>query len=170
MNGATRWRQALAERISAVYARDPKVSVVLLGGSAAGGYADKYSDLELLVFWAQAPSDEERASAIEGAGGKIWRLHPYAEGEWSDEYHIGGVKVDGSNFTVETAERFLADVVERFETSFDKQVLISTTLRGISLRGGHSAGLLVVQSRPHPGRRPARSHAMMPQAAPGAAR
>ena len=135
MNNATRWRQALAERIAAVYARDPQVSVVLLGSSAASGYADKYSDLELLVFWTQAPAEEERASAIEGAGGKIWRLYPDAEGEWSDEYHIGGVKVDGSNFTVETAGRFLADVVERFETSFGKQVLISTILHGIPLLG-----------------------------------
>ena len=43
---------ALAQHIAPVYGDNPKVRVVMVGGSVARGCADQYSDLEIGVFCA----------------------------------------------------------------------------------------------------------------------
>lgn len=45
MNEASRWRFALAERIAASYARNPKVRAIQVAGSVGRGAADRYSDI-----------------------------------------------------------------------------------------------------------------------------
>lgn len=136
MNEPSRWRFAIAQRIAAVTAVNPKVAAVLLGGSVPLGYADRFSDLELYVFWADPPFDDDRAAAIALAGGSVLRLRPRNESEeWSDVYIVDGVRVDGSHFTVESIDRIAADVLERFDTTFGKQVLLWTFAQGVPLHG-----------------------------------
>lgn len=53
----------------------------MLAGSASRGCADRYSDIEMGVFWDGPPSDEERMAHIEPAGGMFWELDPYDEVE-----------------------------------------------------------------------------------------
>ena len=74
MNNASRWRRAIADRLAAIYAHNPYISAVLLGGSTARGHADQYSDIELGIFWYQPPTDEERRAVIELAEGDLIRL------------------------------------------------------------------------------------------------
>jgi hypothetical protein len=40
------------------------------------GHADRYSDIEIGVFWHQPPSDEARAAVIAPAGVDLIRLDP----------------------------------------------------------------------------------------------
>jgi len=61
-------------------------------GSVARGLADEHSDIGLDVYWASAPTEDERITAVEGAG---W-ARVYAgvdEMEWADGYAIDGVKI-----------------------------------------------------------------------------
>jgi hypothetical protein len=44
---------ALAQHIAPVYFDNPKVRVVMVGGSVSRGCADQYSDLDIGVFWAE---------------------------------------------------------------------------------------------------------------------
>ena len=60
MNAASQWRHNLAHPLAPIYAANPHVAAVLLGGSTARGHADRYSDIELGVFWHQPPTDAER--------------------------------------------------------------------------------------------------------------
>jgi hypothetical protein len=146
MNEASRWRQDLARQIAPAYAADPKVAAVVVGGSSARGHADRYSDIEIGVFWHEAPTDEERRAAVERAGGELIRLYPYdpAEQVWCDDYTMGrrapdlpgsGVLIELVSYTTAFMEMVLADVLERYDTSDLKQSLIAGVCSGIALHG-----------------------------------
>ena len=84
MNEASFWRLALAQLIAPHYTDNPKVRVVSLGGSVAQGYADRYSSIDLAVFWRAAPTQKERRDLLNRARGRQWQLLPYnrEEGCW----------------------------------------------------------------------------------------
>jgi hypothetical protein len=61
----SRWRVELGRRIGAAYVRDPKVAAVLTAGSASRGDADRDSDVELMVAWAEPPTEAQRRLIVE---------------------------------------------------------------------------------------------------------
>src|SRR6478609_11287661 len=107
MNPATAWRMDIGRRIGAAYAANPKARVVQVAGSTGRGSADRYSDLEIDVYWSAPPTDAERQAAVAGAGGTLLELYPYEEDEWAEEISVGGFHVGTSTFLVETMERYL---------------------------------------------------------------
>lgn len=137
MNEATSWRLALAKHIADAYIVNPGVQAVIVNGSVGRGSADRYSDLELTVFWAEHPSEQERRAAVERAGGNEPTLWPFYEPdeEYSSSYQVGGIKVDVGEFTVETVERFIHDVTERADIADYKQILLSVVLYGTPIHG-----------------------------------
>ena len=150
MNSASRWRLALARRVAAAYAANPSVAAVIVGGSTARGHADRYSDIEIGVFWHQPPTDEDRLTAaraaVEVIGGDVPRLYPYDPvGEvWEDDLFMGhstsgqpatGVLVEIPHYTVDFIERVLDDVLERYDPSDLKQSLLAAIISGIPLHG-----------------------------------
>ncbi|MDQ3702539.1 MAG: nucleotidyltransferase domain-containing protein, partial [Chloroflexota bacterium] len=56
---------ALAERVAAAYVAHAGPRAVLLTGSAAAGESDTYSDIDLIAYYDQPPTDEARAAARE---------------------------------------------------------------------------------------------------------
>jgi hypothetical protein len=140
----TRVRRALAERIARAYTA-VGADAVLLGGSTARGEADRYSDIELGVFWSRAPTDEQRAEAITLADGDLHRLWPFDHRSraWFDDWFVGrrngveksGIAVEPVHMTVDDAQGMVADVVERFDPALEKQVLLAALCDGISLAG-----------------------------------
>jgi hypothetical protein len=127
-------RRALAEIVAPAYAANPKVAGVLLAGSVARGIADQFSDIELDMFWYEPATDEERLAPIARAGGQL--LYQDAdENEWADGFYIGGVKVDTSQFLVDSMERWLTDMVDRADTEVEKQLLIAAVQHGLPLHG-----------------------------------
>jgi predicted nucleotidyltransferase len=140
-------RRAFAEEIVAAYAGDQRVVAVLLGGSAARGHADRYSDIELFVIWREPPTEADRAMAIAAAGGDLVTLYPVDDNDvgplWQDAWKIGrlgdepytGVEVDGSHLLVGTVERVLGDVVDLCDPDPTKQVAVGGILHSIPLHG-----------------------------------
>lgn len=135
MNEASRWRLAIAQKIAPVIAANPKVQAIMVAGSTSRGCADRYSDIEIAVFWSSPPSDEERMAPIVPAGGVFWELDPYDEehATWMEEWGIGGLKIDMRNRTVEGMERILSDVIDHYDTSSFKQEAISAVQYAIPL-------------------------------------
>ena len=147
MNAASEWRLAIGRRVGAAYAANPSVAAVIVGGSAARGHADRFSDIEIGAFWHRPPSEEERGAAAERAAAYVHRLYPYEEDEevWSDDLFVGqrregepttGVLIEIPHYTVEYVERVLSSVLERYDTSDSKQSLISAILAGVPVSGG----------------------------------
>ncbi len=86
---------ALAKHIAFFYADNPKVMVILAGGSVSRGCADEYSDLEIGVFWAERPSVGVRQAAIKSVGGELWSL---GESSGHEKWELKKVTVNGKSY------------------------------------------------------------------------
>ena len=146
MNDASNWRLALARRVANAYGANPKVAAAIVGGSVARGYADRYSDIEVGVFWHQPPTDDERRAAAEATGGDVHHLYPYDPDEevWEDNLYLGhlapgqratGVLVEVPHYTTDFVERVLDDVLERHDPSELKQSLLAIFPAAIPVHG-----------------------------------
>ena len=135
MNDASRWRFELGRRLGMAYAANPKARVVMVAGSTGRGTADRYSDLEIDVYWSAPPTDAERRAAVEAAGGALLELWPYEEDEWAEEISFGGFHAGTSTFLVETMERYLREVVDDFSTRPNPQMRLASALQAQTLVG-----------------------------------
>jgi hypothetical protein len=102
----------------------------------ARGWADRYSDVELGVFWDGVPTDAERRGLVARAGGDLWHLFPPDDaGRWGEDYYVARVKIDAGSATVGATERWLGDVVDRHDTALPKQHLAAAIQRAVPLHG-----------------------------------
>ncbi len=135
MNEASQWRFELAQRIGQAYAANPKAKVVMVAGSTGRGSADRYSDLEIDVYWSAPPTNDERKVAAEGAGGTLLELSDYEDDEWAEEISFGGFHIGTSTFLVETMERYLKEVIDEFSTAPLPQMRLYSLQHAIPLVG-----------------------------------
>lgn len=144
MSEASQWRLAIARQIVPSYAANPRVAAVLVSGSTARGHADRYSDIEMLVFWHVPPTDEERRAAIEQVGGDLHYLYPYdpAEEVWEDDFTMGrlapdqpgsGILVELGHYTMDFMPRLLDQVLVQYDPDEAKQNCIAGLLDGRAL-------------------------------------
>jgi predicted nucleotidyltransferase len=76
MQEASRWRSALAHQLATHAHANPKVAAVLVEGSVARDDADRFSDLDLAVCWAEPPTAKERRALLTPAVGSKRRPSP----------------------------------------------------------------------------------------------
>lgn len=150
MNAASQWRHTLARRLAPIYAENPHVAAVLVGGSTARGHADRYSDIELGVFWYQPPTDADRQAAANAINGDLLRLYPYdpVEEVWCDDYMLGrahpeqpksGILVEVVHHTTDFLDRTFDEVLQHYNPDALKQNLIAGVVDGVPL---HNAELV----------------------------
>lgn len=91
----------VAETVVEAYAGEGDVAAVLVAGSLGRGLADAHSDIEVDVYWREPPSPDRRELAVRACGGTEVTLWPFApaEGEWSEDFEVGGHCVTVSGFT-----------------------------------------------------------------------
>jgi len=84
-------RLTVARDFATAYEGEPGVVGVLCGGSTGRGDADRWSDLELLVVWAQRPSDAQRRVVPAKFDAAALRLFPYEPAEFAsaDDFWLG---------------------------------------------------------------------------------
>ncbi|MGH2429445.1 MAG: DUF4037 domain-containing protein [Candidatus Limnocylindria bacterium] len=129
-------RLTIGRPLAGAYASNPHVKGVLVAGSVGRGEADRYSDLEIDVYWSASPSDAERLAPIQAVRGTlIGRLDPAEEEEWAEEFIIDAIHVGTSMFLVDTMERYLAEVVDGWSTADLPQIRIAAIQHGIALHG-----------------------------------
>ena len=149
MTKASKWRIALARRIVPIYASHPKVKAILIGGSAGRGIADRYSDVEIGVFWAEPPSKAVRRTLAEQIG-VVYRermssykfdpRHP-GEEEADEEIYIGGdidcgFNIDIKHKTIAAVEQYLVEMFDHCRPHDNRLAEVlshSTPLYGQSL-------------------------------------
>jgi predicted nucleotidyltransferase len=154
------WRALLGRRVGLAYAQHDSVAAVLLAGSSARGHADRYSDVELLVAWDDAPTAEDRAAIVSSLADDH-RLIDFDEPWqcWEDELFVGrdasgrpnsGVPVEVVHQLVPVIEGRIADVVERFDPDLDKQSTIHAITRGVRVHGEPMIGTWAARAEPYP--------------------
>jgi len=113
------------------------VRAALVGGSVSHGCADRYSDIELGIFWSTVPSDDERRATIARASGVLTQFSAYdARQEGAAEaYTLRGVVIEARHRLVTTVAQFLGDVLERHDTAVPKQQLLAVIHHAIPIAG-----------------------------------
>jgi len=134
----SQWRIDLARQISTFY--DAEAIVVV--GSPAFNLADAYSDLDLVMFWQEIPSDETRIE-ISKQFGQIHVVDSFNhEAEFSlqdaaEVIHIGEnkLKLDITHKTIAAQTQMIEDVVTGLDDNRKKLAQIRNISRGVVLKG-----------------------------------
>ena len=110
-------RLALAREYIAPYAE--RAAMGVLGGSVAQGVADRFSDVDTLVYWDEIDKewlDEPRAG---GGGERITWVEHYPGNACLEQYVFGDVKADVAHVRLGWLEELIRDTLsgESFDTT-----------------------------------------------------
>jgi hypothetical protein len=157
MNEASQWRFAFAQRIAASYARNPKVRAIQVAGSVGRGTADRYSDLEIDIYYADAPTVAERVAAVEGCGATLESIDE-DEDEWEEQMVLDGVHAATSTFLISTLERYLLEVVDEAQIAPTAQTRLYSLQKAIPILGHELVAQWQAKADAYP---PQLTHAML---------
>ncbi len=135
MQEESRWRYGLAQQIASHAHANPKVAAVLVEGSVARGDADRFSDLDLAVFWAEPPTVQERRDIVIRAAGRDRRPWPSPReaAGWERQNVREGVAIDVRHTTVAATERLLEARLEHADPRLSKQQHLSALRSALPL-------------------------------------
>lgn len=134
MNPATTWRLALAQKIAASYAQNPNARVVMIAGSVGRGTADRYSDIEVDVYYEKPPTEAERIAGVEGCSGVVDKFDE-DEDEWEEQMFLDGFHAATSTFLISTMERYLAEVVDQYQIAPSAQTRLYSLQHALPVKG-----------------------------------
>ena len=137
-NEHSAWRFTAAQGIAARYAAQQNVEAILVGGSVARGCADRFSDVEIGVFWRELPQPSVHKTLMQQAGGQNWELDPFdptTDDVQYEEYAVSGLKIDMRHMTVAGMERVLTSVVDNADSDEDRQGIVYVARHGLPLHG-----------------------------------
>ncbi|MDB5035952.1 MAG: hypothetical protein JWQ98_3193 [Chlorobi bacterium] len=136
MNEAGRWRVEIARRIAEYYAVRPDVAMIVIGGSAARGVADAYSDIDMLVYWTKVDGDWLAGAPLEPRGGKRFTFRGmFDDRVYLEQYRIGDLKIDVGHLELEWWGEQVAEVLEKGEEAPDVQEMLYGFLHAVPLHG-----------------------------------
>ncbi len=140
------------------YVVDDNVLATAIVGSVARGWADAYSDIEILVVWAEPPSKSMRLAAVARAGGHIdidwaeslhadWRaalaarngligeMWPFQDDEFAEHFPVQGVAVGVSGFTAATIEAICHELLVQHRPTDDAEMVASSIIDAWDVSG-----------------------------------
>ena len=137
MTQASDYLLALARRTARAYAALPACRAILVTGSAAEGVADRFSDLDMGLYYDTLPTEAELSAAREqnGASERLWMLGDRANGDLMEAYLVEGVECQFGHTTIAAWERDMAVVLEQHEAKTPLHKALSGTLEAIPLHG-----------------------------------
>lgn len=153
LNPDSEWRLELARAVAPAYVSHPRVAAVAVCGSVARGWADRYSDVELAVWWREVPTAEERAGCTRQISGLSERRdfgHQSDSDAWTEDFTVSGMKFDVAHRTVDAQDRLLSRVVDGHDTSVARQQAVAEVMGAIDLHGGDLLGRWRRRADPYP--------------------
>ena len=106
----------------------------MVAGSVGRNCADRFSDIEVDVYYSEPPTEAERVAAVKGCGGALVSLDQDKD-EWEEQMTFGGFPAASSTFLVKTMDRYLAQVVDRCEVAPLAQVRIFSLQHAVPIKG-----------------------------------
>jgi hypothetical protein len=136
MNRASEWRIELARELSEPYMMHDGVKMVCLGGSAARGISDEYSDLDIIVYWDRMDGEFIEGCPLERSFGlertAISSMHP---GTYIESYHMQGLKVDFGHSTLAQWEEWVTPLLEDNSDEPELLSMVGGYLASIPFKG-----------------------------------
>jgi hypothetical protein len=137
MTEASKYLVGLARRNALAYTELPQACAAMLSGSAAEGESDAYSDIDMMIYYEELPSDEEleRARLRNQGGERLWQLGTRENGAMMEAYPVAGVECQIVHVTIAAWERDMATVLDEHQVESPLQKALSGTLNGLPLYG-----------------------------------
>jgi predicted nucleotidyltransferase len=146
--------QALRERariISAEYKRRTNPAAVLLVGSAAEGLSDEYSDLDMVMYYAELPLSDDLDFTREALGAAGFDLlAPRTDSSVIETFDIGGLDCQVIHMTVAAWEQQMDSVLLQHDAASLVQKALDGLLHGIPLLGEELIGLWQEKASAYP--------------------
>ena len=125
MNEQSAWRVAFARRYIQPYREHPGARMAVLGGSAAQGVADRWSDTDTLVYWDEIDSDWLAESR--SGGDRFTWVESYPGNAWLEQVRFGNLKADIAHVRL----GWLHELIEGVLAGTDTDTTSLDVLRGV---------------------------------------
>jgi hypothetical protein len=137
MNDASAYLHSLARRVIAPYAEHPRIRAIILTGSAADDTADLHSDLDLIAYYDELPSDEELAAARQRNQGEnfAWLFNERDDGTIAEAYDVRDVQCQVMHNTIPAWEAQMSSVLAQHEVGTPLHKAMSGIQKSIPLYG-----------------------------------
>ncbi|MCP5094503.1 MAG: nucleotidyltransferase domain-containing protein [Chloroflexi bacterium] len=136
LNEASQWRIEFAEALAPHYQHHKQVKMIVLGGSPARGLSDRYSDLDVIVYWDTIDFDWlQEDPPLAKVGGQRKLLNTHKTTTAIEHYYFDTIKVDFAHITLNLWETWANDLQKRYETTGHKQKSIAGFLDAKLLYG-----------------------------------
>jgi hypothetical protein len=133
---ASAYLRELAKRSAQVYATLPTCRAIMLTGSAAEGISDYASDLDIILYYDELPSEETLLAALEKNGGSNRRpLGERTETDFGEQYTIRGVECQFGHTTIASWEAGVASVFQELDVKTPMQKALGGMQDAIPLHG-----------------------------------
>ncbi len=133
MNNQSKWRLDFAKQLHSKLRHFSEVHAILVGGSVARGYSDVYSDLELILYWAEYPCEDTRYSIINDLNAKF--RYPKLDHGHESALLINGFPVDLWHRTIAEEEIMMNKVLHEYSLDLNANNTLDTIRNGIPLYG-----------------------------------
>lgn len=135
MTEASRRLLALARTNTACYAH-PNLRAVLLVGSVSRGEADGVSDIDMSCYYDVLPTAEEVEAGFEKTGGgERQMLFSDPNEGFVEQYVVQNVVCQCGHVTLESIDKVLTEVIDKFDTGDDNLTILSGIVDGVPLLG-----------------------------------
>ncbi|WP_405060624.1 nucleotidyltransferase domain-containing protein [Kribbella sp. NBC_01505] len=126
------FRRTTVAPVLTAYAGTPGVDAVMLGGSTARGDADRWSDVEIGVFWARPPTTAERLAPAPS----VRPGTPEDDGSpWHDYLSLEDLAIDVEHALSSTVDVTLDLVLDEFVPDPDGLTLLKGLVDGREISG-----------------------------------
>jgi hypothetical protein len=127
----------LGRSILMAYAPLPGAVCGMITGSSAEGHADRYSDLDMTVYYEALPAmaDFQRVREQVSDGVVVWSMGNHAEGDFAEAFTVRGIEVQIGHTTVANWEQTIAAVRRGEEPGSPVHKAMSGTLISLPVFG-----------------------------------
>ena len=129
---------SLAERLTQPYTELPSLKAAMITGSAAKGVSDRYSDIDMTMYYAKQLPTEEELTAIRhqlGAGDRRWVIGNREEGSFAAAYELHGIEVQIGHTLISKWEETIEFVKKAEDVNTTAQKAMEGTLACKALYG-----------------------------------
>ena len=130
--------RTLAQRISTPYVALPNTRAAMLSGSAAEGISDRYSDIDMMIYYDdELPPEDALALARHhnGSSTRLWTIDDRANGSLLEAYAVNGVECQISHVTLAVWQQGMESVLRDLDVETPLQKALEGTVHGIPLHG-----------------------------------
>ena len=132
MSSPTQRLLKIAQRNAALYVEHTRPRAVLIVGSVAEGLADEYSDIDMIVYHDEMPSDEQRERVRAQLEADLQQRSDYGE-----TLFVERVECQVGHFVVAEYERGLSTVLDDLEVDTRVHKWLMGVMSGRALYGSH---------------------------------